>query len=416
MPHAGSGGRRLTRLFRRGQGGPLRPALAVSRILLMAAVLAVAAITALLLIRPILSGNAGDAAVARSGAGQRHVSKTVVSLTFDDAYADQGRYGVPLLRAHHMHATFYVITADSDGPYPCCMSWTQLRALQAAGDDIGSHTITHPNLKTLTPAHIRKEVCGSRADMLRHGIDDPVSFAYPYGSYDAAAERIVPKCGFTNARQGGGISSDNVTPGPPWAESLPPKDPAAVRTIAVDGRSPNRLGDLENYVTGAAAHGGGWLVITFHDVCDAYASDFVHCMDSYGPVQDRVLGEFLGWLARAGHAGGAPAGVVVQTMRWAANTAHGPDTTPPSTRALCDGSPCHAAAYHAPVIVRLPAADPGGTGVVKTYYTLDGSAPTRSSSVYQTPLLVRHPETIRFFSVDNAGNAEHVHAVTITAR
>jgi hypothetical protein len=36
--------------------------------------------------------------------------------------------------------------------------------------------------------------------------------------------------------------------------------------------------------------------------------------------------------------------------------------------------------------------------------------------VYQTPLLVRHPETIRFFSVDNAGNAEHVHAVTITAR
>lgn len=320
MPHANSGGRHLTRLFRRGQGRPPRPAIAASQVLLTAAALAAAATAALTLSPPILSGNAGNAAVVPSGLVQGHFPKTVVSLTFDDAYEDQGRYAVPLLRSHHMHATFYVITADSDGPYPCCMSWAQLRALQGAGDDIGSHTMTHPNLTALTPARVRREICGSRRDMVRHGIDAPVSFAYPFGSYDPVAERIVSRCGFTNARQGGGISQDNTTPGPPWAETLPPKDPAAVRTIAVDGRSPNRLADLKNYVTGTAAHGGGWLVITFHDVCDAYAPDYIHCMSTYGPIQDRVLGQFLGWLALAGHPGGAPAGVVVQTMRQAANT------------------------------------------------------------------------------------------------
>ena len=385
----------------------------VSLVLLVGACLAIAVMAAVFLARPILSGKADSTAAAQSSPVPGHVPKTVVSLTFDDAYENQGRYGVPLLRSHHMNATFYVITADSDGPYPCCMSWAQLRALQGDGDDIGSHTIHHANLKFAAPDRATREVCGSRLDMLRHGIDDPVSFAYPFGSYDPAAERIVARCGFTNARQGGGISSGNTTPGPPWAESLPPKDPEAVRTIAVDGASPIRLPDLEKYVTGAAANGGGWLVITFHDVCDAYTPDYIHCMSTYGPVQDTVLGRFLDWLGRGGHPGGAPAGVVVQTMRRAANTATGPDTTPPSTRALCDGSPCRAAAYRRPVSVRLPAADPGGAGVAMTYYTVDGPAPSTSSRRYQTPFVLHRSARIRFFSVDNAGNAERVKTVKV---
>jgi peptidoglycan/xylan/chitin deacetylase (PgdA/CDA1 family) len=390
--------------------------MAASSFMLVAAGLAGAGIAAVLLTWTILSGNASNTAVAQSRLGQGHLPKTVVSLTFDDAYANQWRYAAPLLRSHHMNATFYVITADSDGPYPCCMSWSQLRILQSEGDDIGSHTIDHPNMNGLTAAHATREVCGSRQDMLRNGIDDPESFAYPFGSYDSAAEHVVSRCGFTNARQGGGISASNTTPGPPWAETLPPKDPEAVRTIAVDGVSPNRLPDLEKYVAGAATHGGGWLVITFHDVCDAYAPDYVHCMATYGPIQDTVLGQFLDWLYRAGSPGGAPAGVMVQTMRRAANTVTGPDTTPPSTKALCDGSPCRAVAYLHPEIVRLPAADPHGTGVAKTYYTTDGSTPNTSSGLYQAPLILRHSETIKFFSVDNAGNTEHVKTVTVRVR
>jgi peptidoglycan/xylan/chitin deacetylase (PgdA/CDA1 family) len=361
----------------------------------------------------MLSGNAGNTAAAQSKKVQGQFPRMVVSLTFDDAYENQWRYAVPLLRSHHMNATVYVITADSDVPYQCCMSWAQLRILQGQGDDIGSHTVSHPNLTTLSPARVRRQVCQSRQDMLRNGIDDPESFAYPYGSYRPADESIVARCGFTNARQGGGISSSETTPRPPWAEILPPKDPEAVRTIAVDGANQILLPDLENYVTEAAAHGGGWLPITFHDVCDAYASDYIHCMSTYGPIWDTALGQFLDWLRRAGHSGGAPAGVVVQTMRRAMNTANDPDTTPPSTRALCDGSPCRASSHRGPVTVSLSAADPGGVGAAKTYYTVDGSTPTTSSRVYQTPLILRHSETIKFFSVDNAGNKEKVKTVTV---
>ena len=63
----------------------------------------------------------------------------------------------------------------------------------------------------------------------------------------------------------------------------------AVRTIAVDGASPMTLNDLQAFVNAAAAHGGGWLPITFHDVCDQAASDYSSCMASYGPIDDAVL-------------------------------------------------------------------------------------------------------------------------------
>jgi peptidoglycan/xylan/chitin deacetylase (PgdA/CDA1 family) len=369
-------------------------------------------IVAVFLSGAMLSGNAANTGAARPSPVQGQSPETIVTLTFDDAYQNQWRYAVPLLRSHHMSGTFYVITADSDGPYPCCMSWAQLRILQGQGDDIGSHTVDHARLTTLIAARVSQEVCESRLDMLRHGIDDPESFAYPFGSFNPASEKLVAQCGFTNSRQGGGISSSNVTPGPPWAETLPPKFREAVRTIAVDGAYPIRLADLEKYVTGVAAHGGGWLPITFHDVCDVYAPDFIHCMSTYGPVQDTVLGHFLDWLRNAGHSGGAPAGVVVHTMRWAANTTNGPDTTAPRTTVRCNNAPCQAA-YVGPVTVNMSAADPGGVGVARTYVTTDGSTPNTGSGVYQTPLIVQHTEMIKFFSVDNAGNQEKVKTVTI---
>src|SRR5258708_8581728 len=133
----------------------------------------VAGVVAVPLIRAMLPGDAASTSATRPAHVQRSPSETTVSLTFDDAYEDQWLYAVPLLRSHHVNATFYVITADSDGPYPCCMSWAQLRILQGEGDDIGSHTVHHANLRNLARALVMREICSSRRDMLRNGLDDP---------------------------------------------------------------------------------------------------------------------------------------------------------------------------------------------------------------------------------------------------
>jgi peptidoglycan/xylan/chitin deacetylase (PgdA/CDA1 family) len=245
---------------------------------------------------------------------QQVTDQTVVSMTFDDQYEDQWLYAAPLMQAHNMTGTYYVITSDSDAGFECCMSWSQLGTLQAQGNDIGSHTIDHPDLTTLSVSDMTSEICGSRQDMISHGITDPESFAYPFGKHNPTVESVVQQCGFNNARVGGGISNSNFTPTAPYIETIPPKDPYALSTIAVDGASPMNLSDLESFVNAAAAHGGGWLPITFHDVCDASAADFSDCMSKYGSVQDTVFGQFLDWLVGAGQPGGAPAGVVVKNV------------------------------------------------------------------------------------------------------
>jgi len=256
-------------------------------------------------------------AAASKGPGSAEQFKpgqTVVSLTFDDAYEDQWLYSAPLLQDHQMTGTYYVITIDPDESHTCCMSWAQLDTLQANGNDIGGQTVDHPNLKAMNRTEMEQEICGSRQDLIDNGITVARSFAYPYGLFNATAEGVARQCGYSSARVGGGLSNSNVTPTPPYTETIPPENPEALRTIAVDGAKPERLQDLESFVEAGAAHGGGWIPITFHNVCDAKASDYRACMGEYGSVVDTVFGQFLDWLQAAGQPGGAPKGVIVRNV------------------------------------------------------------------------------------------------------
>jgi peptidoglycan/xylan/chitin deacetylase (PgdA/CDA1 family) len=239
---------------------------------------------------------------------------TVVSLTFDDQWEDEYLYGQPYMQEYGFLGTYYVITSDSDNNYQCCMSWSQLDQLEAQGNDVGGQTIDHPDLTTLTQAQMQQELCGSRQDLIANGIPNPVSMAYPFGDYNSTVESVASQCGWLTARVGGGISNSNTTPTAPYVETIPPPNPLALTTIAVDGAADENLADLESFVEAASAHGGGWLPITFHDVCDANASDYSNCASQYGSVLDTVFGQFLAWLAAAGQSGGAPAGVVVKTV------------------------------------------------------------------------------------------------------
>ncbi|MBU8896531.1 chitobiase/beta-hexosaminidase C-terminal domain-containing protein [Corallococcus sp. M34] len=77
------------------------------------------------------------------------------------------------------------------------------------------------------------------------------------------------------------------------------------------------------------------------------------------------------------------------------------DTSAPSTHA----NPT-AGTYSNQVSVELTCNDGSGSGCSATYFTRDGSTPTTQSSLYQSAIVVRADTTLRFFSVDKAGNAE----------
>ena len=202
-----------------------------------------------------------------------------MSIQFDDGVADQ--YGtLPILNAHGMHATFYVnsgVVGDA-----AHMSWDQVTDLVTAGNEIAGHTLTHANLKKLKTPAARQEVCGDRVALFDQGFQ-PVSFAYPFGGIDAAAKAVVEACGYNSGRGVSGVNDRRV-----FGETIPPLDPFATRTPPNPKQSTS-LATIEGYVTGAEAHGGGWVQLVFHHLCvqcDAYAitpADFSALLDWLQP-------------------------------------------------------------------------------------------------------------------------------------
>lgn len=79
------------------------------------------------------------------------------------------------------------------------MSWTQLRALAAAGHEIGSHSHTHPLLPGLEPAQLEREIAGSRARIASELGVPCDSFCYPNGDSDDRVVEAVRRAGYRQA-------------------------------------------------------------------------------------------------------------------------------------------------------------------------------------------------------------------------
>jgi peptidoglycan/xylan/chitin deacetylase (PgdA/CDA1 family) len=201
--------------------------------------------------------------VARTAPASASV-QTVVTIQFDDGNAD-AYLALAMLTAHGMHATFYVNTGFiGDSTH---MSWSQLTDLFAAGNDIGGHTLTHTDLKKLKTAAARQQVCTDRDNLINHGLQ-PTAFAYPYGSFDVGTEQIVAACGYNSGRGVSGVNDTKV-----FAETIPPADPYATRTPP-NPKQGTMVATIEGYVTAAEQHGGGWVQLVFHHICnscDAYS-------------------------------------------------------------------------------------------------------------------------------------------------
>jgi peptidoglycan/xylan/chitin deacetylase (PgdA/CDA1 family) len=115
-----------------------------------------------------------------------------LAVTFDDGYRGNATIAAPILERHGQRACFFVTTDwlgtdhvawwDAEKNIKTVwMNWDQVRALHAAGHDIGSHTKTHPDLGVVSPEVARLEISGGAARLDSELGAPSRLFAYPYG-------------------------------------------------------------------------------------------------------------------------------------------------------------------------------------------------------------------------------------------
>jgi dienelactone hydrolase len=93
----------------------------------------------------------------------------------------------------------------------------------------------------------------------------------------------------------------------------------------------------------------------------------------------------------------------VKTATYTIQSAPVDTTAPVTTSSLASGT------YTSAQTVTLTANE-----AATTYYTVNGTTPTTSSTVYTAPIAINTTTTLKFFSVDAAGNAEAVKTATYT--
>jgi peptidoglycan/xylan/chitin deacetylase (PgdA/CDA1 family) len=112
--------------------------------------------------------------------------KSVV-ITFDDGLSDFLTSAAPLLENYRYTATVFLPTAYLDGNsfkgHPC-LKWSEVNRLIQRGFSFGSHTVTHPLLRTLNKDEIEYEIRFSK-ETIENQIGQSVDlFSYPYAFPD----------------------------------------------------------------------------------------------------------------------------------------------------------------------------------------------------------------------------------------
>jgi peptidoglycan/xylan/chitin deacetylase (PgdA/CDA1 family) len=189
--------------------------------------------------------------LARLNAG-----RALASFTFDDFPKSAWTEGGPILDRFGAKATYYAVGGFCGRTVEAVEQYDEadLKAVHAAGHEIGCHTFTHEHGPGVPSARLREDIARNEAFLRQRLGEAPVSFAYPYGEVSPRTKALFAKA-FAVSR--------GIRPGVNGAVS----DLAQLRAVPLESRSWKAL-EVERWVEAARAS-KGWLVFFSHDVSDS---------------------------------------------------------------------------------------------------------------------------------------------------
>jgi peptidoglycan/xylan/chitin deacetylase (PgdA/CDA1 family) len=152
-------------------------------------------------------------------ASTQDLARTIV-LTFDDGHHDFLTTAAPVLRQHGFSATLFVVTGrlgdtthrKSAQKTQALLNRNELCELRSEGFQLGSHTVTHADLRSLDDATLKRELADSRAAIAEMG-ETFIPFAYPGGTFTGRERDAVKRAGYdcgviVGGRWGNGPETD----------------------------------------------------------------------------------------------------------------------------------------------------------------------------------------------------------------
>lgn len=128
------------------------------------------------------------------------IDNTSVLLTFDDGTAGHFDIAMPLLKARHLHALFFVSTSLIGTPgYLTC---NQICQMTAEGHTIGSHSHDHDDLRMdlLSPDEMRHQLAHSSQILTSITGQPPLFFASPGGFTTPEVTSLAARIGYRFVR------------------------------------------------------------------------------------------------------------------------------------------------------------------------------------------------------------------------
>lgn len=213
--------------------------------------------------------------------------RALIAIVFDDAHHSFPS-AVEKMARRNMKGTVYVPTGLI-GAYDFHVGWVEVVRAHQLGWEIGSHTVTHPDLKTIDDGELQREILGSLKHLDERGMR-AASFAAPYGESTPDIQAFVMKHFSTNRMAWG---ETVITPGNLDARALPVFDLSHAGT---DFRSMDAI--LERAIASS-----GLAIVVFHKLAlkSESPSGKVETIDKFTVVED----DFDAFLKRVSELEGA---------------------------------------------------------------------------------------------------------------
>lgn len=114
-----------------------------------------------------------------------------IALSFDAAWGNEDTKNIlDLLKKHQVHATFF-LTGGWVERYP-----EDVKAILAAGHDLGNHSQNHKNMSQLSYEDCQKELLKVHQNVKQLTGYDMFLFRPPYGDYNDTVIRASDQCGY----------------------------------------------------------------------------------------------------------------------------------------------------------------------------------------------------------------------------